>query len=200
VAGLIPGLGIVPDLLDALFYLAEGDLSNVAIAGLAALPLLGQGVRAAWLARKADDIYDVGKTATRWAKGRIPWQYGETLGALGTTDKFGNITIKPGLSGRELIETVRHEGVHRFFSPKSGPLKELRADIGMAAYRRSHLVRYAEEAIAETIGTGSLRRGLALPLHGYGISTTRLATEAVGYIGITAGAAYGSYQWASSGG
>jgi hypothetical protein len=28
---------------------------------------------------------------------------------MGATDKFGNITIQPGLSGKDLIETVRHE-------------------------------------------------------------------------------------------
>jgi len=116
---------------------------------------------------------------------------------LGATDKFGNITIKPGLSGKDLIETVRHEGVHRFFSPKSGPLMELRANIGMEAYGRSNLVRYAEEAIAETIGSGSLTKGLTFPLQGYNISKVGLTAETAGYIGTTSGVAHAGYQWAS---
>lgn len=75
-------------------------------------------------------------------RARIPWQYGNTGGSLGVTDKFGNITIQPGLTGQVLRETVRHEGVHRFFSPQRGPLLELRADVGMWGYQNSHLLRY----------------------------------------------------------
>jgi RHS repeat-associated protein len=69
-AGLIPGLGILPDVLDGLLYLAEGDYANASMAGLAAIPLLGQGARAAWMARKglkyADEAYDVAKLASRY--------------------------------------------------------------------------------------------------------------------------------------
>ena len=86
-------------------------------------------------------------------RARIPWQYGNTGGSLGVTDKFGNITIQPGLTGQALRETVRHEGVHRFFSPGTGPLLELRADVGMWGYQRSHLLRYTEKVLAEAIGT-----------------------------------------------
>jgi hypothetical protein len=53
-------------------------------------------------------------------RARIFWQYGNTGGSLGVTDKFGNITIQPGLTEQALRETVRHEGVHRFFSPQRG--------------------------------------------------------------------------------
>src|SRR3954470_15878524 len=45
-------------------------------------------------------------------RARIPWQYGNTGGALGITDKFGNISTQPGLTGQALRETVRHDGVH----------------------------------------------------------------------------------------
>jgi hypothetical protein len=46
----------------------------------------------------------------------VPWSYGllSSDDLLGETDKFGNITIRPGLSGQALIDTVRHESVHRF--------------------------------------------------------------------------------------
>ncbi|MEK6697470.1 MAG: hemagglutinin repeat-containing protein [Nitrospirota bacterium] len=125
---------------------------------------------------------------------KIPWKYGDTGDALGLTDEFGNITIAHGLSGQELIETVTHEGVHRFFTPLGGPLQETRAEIGMWAYQNSHLARYLEEAIAETVGVGSLRYGLTFPLDGYGISKTRLTFEAFGYVGITGGMSYYAYQ------
>lgn len=41
-AGLIPGFGILPDALNAFFYLAEGDRFNAGYSGLAAIPILGQ--------------------------------------------------------------------------------------------------------------------------------------------------------------
>ena len=68
-AGLLPAFGIIPDLADGLLYLLEGDLANAGIAGLAALPMLGQGVRAAALARKAakfGDAFDVARKASRY--------------------------------------------------------------------------------------------------------------------------------------
>jgi hypothetical protein len=113
---------------------------------------------------------------------------GDTGGALGQTDKFGNITIEPGLSGKVFNETLRHEGVHSFLSPSAGgKLQTLRADFGMWAYRNSHLLRYTEEAAAETYATGSLAQGLKFPLTGYGIGPLRLGAEATLYGGVVLG-------------
>lgn len=90
---------------------------------------------------------------------------------------------------------MRHEGVHQFLSPRSGPLRGLRADVGMAGYNRSHLIRYLEEAAAETVGTGSLRAGLRFPLQGgYGLSKGRIMLEGAAYVGGTAAATYGAYE------
>ncbi len=68
VAGLIPGLGIFPDLADAFLYFAVGDFVNAGMSGLAAVPLLGQFARAAWFLNKANKIseaYDIGKVAAK---------------------------------------------------------------------------------------------------------------------------------------
>lgn len=66
------------------------------------------------------------------ARRGTPWKYGYTGGARGGTDMFGNITIRRGLTGNELTETIRHESVHRFLSPKKpGPINTLRAKIRM---------------------------------------------------------------------
>jgi len=119
---------------------------------------------------------------------------------MGETDAFGNIQIRRGIVGQELAETLRHEGVHRFFSPRRGPFLDFRARKGMQAYLHSHLIGYLEEAIAETVGTRSLRRGLAFPLQGdYGLSRTRIILEGVGYATIVAGASYGTYKLANGG-
>jgi hypothetical protein len=111
---------------------------------------------------------------------------------LGATDKFGNITIARGLSSADRATTLRHELVHRFFSPRQGTaLAEARANFGIAAYNRSQLVRFTEEALAEGIATGSIRAGLAHPLAGaYGITAVGLGTEAGLYFGGLGGVIY----------
>lgn len=45
--GLIPAIGIVPDFIDLVLYGLEGDLGGFAGAGLAMIPILGQGSRLA---------------------------------------------------------------------------------------------------------------------------------------------------------
>jgi hypothetical protein len=133
-------------------------------------------------------------------KARGTFTYGNTGPgrSLGTTDKFGNVTIRSDLAGQELLETVRHESVHSFFSPSAGVIGNIRANIGTAAYWQSHFVRFLEEAIAETWATGSLRRGLALPFYpGYRIALKRVLLEGGAYITLVGGSmTYGVYQWA----
>ena len=58
------------------------------------------------------------------------------------------ITVRQGLTGATLRETVRHETVHSVLTPRNPAL----ASRTIAAYERSHLWRYAEEALAEGYG------------------------------------------------
>lgn len=130
----------------------------------------------------------------------ITWQYGNLpKGVMGTTDKFGNITIQNGLKGQELFSTVRHEGVHQFLSPRQGGLfSNLRADFGIWSYNNSNLVRFSEEAIAETYASGSLLKGIMHSFNpGYGISYTNLFSEASLYFGGTGYAAYETFNYFS---
>jgi RHS repeat-associated protein len=67
-AGLIPGVGFLPDLADAFVYLLEGDMAGLTVSGLAAIPLIGQWARVAWMANKAaklTDAYNVAKKASK---------------------------------------------------------------------------------------------------------------------------------------
>jgi len=155
--------------------------------------LAGRAAQAASAAARAEA--PAGSEAAGLAR-NVQWQYGETYGALGTTDKFGNITIRPGLVGKELEETIRHEAVHSFLSPRAGGVvQSLRADIRMLGYRNSHLLRYSEEALAETFATGSLRQGLSFPLQGpYQLSVGRIAAEGGGYMIIVGGSGYAAYK------
>ncbi len=129
---------------------------------------------------------------------KVPWEYGDLPRNIpGETDAFGKITIQRGLAGNALDETVLHESVHRFFSPTSGPFKELRGNLLEYGYNKSDFLRYTEEAIAEGFATGSIRKGLAFPLkNGYDVTITRVVAEAGGYIATVGGTSYAVYNWA----
>jgi DNA/RNA non-specific endonuclease len=53
VAGFIPGLGAIPDLVNAGIYAAEGDYKNAALSSVAAVPLAGDAVKGGAIAVKA---------------------------------------------------------------------------------------------------------------------------------------------------
>ncbi len=66
----------------------------------------------------------------------------------------------------------------------------------MAGYKYSHLARFAEEAIAECYGTGSVWRGIRYPVvEGY-VNGWNLAGESALYVGGTVGVGYGAVQLA----
>lgn len=109
-------------------------------------------------------------------------------GDLGTTDAFGAIAIARNQSLSEQRLTLFHELVHRYFSPRTGPLRKLRAQLNMSAYDRSSFLKYLEEALAE--GYAQLKvNGLAGALQAYKfpvdsgyVTVSQLAGEA-GVIG-----------------
>jgi hypothetical protein len=109
---------------------------------------------------------------------------------LGGSDAYGTITISRAQSLTEQRITLYHELVHRFFSPRTGPLRRLRANVSMSAYERSYFLRYLEEALAE--GYGQLKvngftaafRAYRFPLDGGYVTVSSLQAEgmAVGKI------------------
>jgi hypothetical protein len=104
-------------------------------------------------------------------------------GTLGTTDAYGAIQVSRDQSLTEQRLTLLHELVHRYLSPRTGPFRQLRAELSMSAYARSALLRYLEEALAE--GYAQLRvNGLAkallayrFPLQGGYMTVSQLAGE-----------------------
>lgn len=106
--------------------------------------------------------------ASRQLDLKRPWLLPSRPGTIrrGTTDAYGRMEI-PTFQSRQLQrEALYHELVHRFFSPKVGPLRKLRAELRIGAYNRVALLRYLEEALAQ--GIGQLRtRGLLAGLRAY---------------------------------
>ena len=113
-------------------------------------------------------------------------------GSLGATDAYGVIQISRAQTLTEQRITLLHELVHRYFSPRTGPLRRLRAQLSMSAYARSALLRHLEEMIAE--GYAQLRaNGLTsalgayrFPLDGGYVTISQLAVEglAIGTIAV----------------
>jgi hypothetical protein len=65
-AGFIPGLGAIPDLINAGIYAAEGDFKNAALSATAAIPIAGDGAKATvMVARHADEVIAVGSQVAR---------------------------------------------------------------------------------------------------------------------------------------
>ena len=81
----------------------------------------------------------------------------------GATTAYGEISIARNYPIRRQQLTLLHELVHRYFSPRTGPLRRLRGELAISAYSRLALMRYLEEALAE--GYSRLRmNGLASAL------------------------------------
>ncbi|HZR17219.1 MAG TPA: hypothetical protein VFE51_07825 [Verrucomicrobiae bacterium] len=115
---------------------------------------------------------------------------------LGFTTPSGDIFLQPGLSWEEQLSTLRHESVHAFFSPDgSGAIATARQNVGQWFYDNSQLLRYSEEAIAETYASGSLLQGLSHPLvNPYNITPGGLLLEGGAAGGGLFGVGYLFYQ------
>jgi hypothetical protein len=67
--------------------------------------------------------------------------------------------------------------------------------VGNWAYQNIDLVRYLEEAAAQSYAKGSLRAGLKFPLEkDYGLTKSGVLIQGAAYVGGTAAASAGSYE------
>jgi hypothetical protein len=124
-------------------------------------------------------VLDVGPPP---APGSVPAiEYRPLSGSLGETSAYGDIVIDSRLSQVESRITLDHELVHRFFSPKLGPFRRLRASVRISGYVRSALLRYLEEAMAEGVaqvranGLQGVITGIRWPIVGGYLSIDELA-------------------------
>jgi hypothetical protein len=113
-------------------------------------------------------------------------------GVLGECDWWGNISVIRNQTLAEQRLTLLHEWVHSVLSPKVGPLRVLRAQLKASGYWRSALLRYLEEAMAESyaqLRLQGLREALAavrFPIDGGYVTVSQLLAEgtAIGNIAI----------------
>lgn len=96
---------------------------------------------------------------------------------VGGTSKFGDITYSSLGTAQDVALARNHERFHSFLSPKTlNNLREFRADVAELGYKKSQLLRYTEEALAETyaqikvrgLSLESLKTGFSFPFkNGY---------------------------------
>jgi hypothetical protein len=102
----------------------------------------------------------------------------------GRTDKFGDVVYSTSGSATDVELVKYHELVHSFLSPRLDVLRTFRANLRMSAYQNSHLLRYIEEALAETYaqlrvnGLRGLPDGLIFPVANGYVTVSRVIGEA----------------------
>lgn len=133
------------------------------------------------------------------------WRYKPTIKITkyedvthGTTTPWGDAVIGRNFSREtmskdeaylQMLTTLYHERVHIAIAPKFYLLRELRVFMRLSGYTKSYILRYLEEAFAETIGLLRARgmraeyivQGFKFPLgNTYEISFSLLRHEAAG--------------------
>jgi len=106
----------------------------------------------------------------------------------GATGLWGDLRY----STQGSLETQRlvriHERVHQLLTPKFSILRRYRVKLGIEGYNRSHLLRYIEEALAETagqVGVNGLRgvfEGVSFPVSNGYVTIGQMSREAAGLV------------------
>ncbi|MGK3126860.1 hypothetical protein ACCY16_22360 [Candidatus Pantoea formicae] len=198
----------------------EADL-DVAAKNLAdAITLIGvDAVLAILIKKKPGDTFKIpfrGKSMPRYSRDigkrmSLPrnggWRYTPKIKITkhkdviqGATKPWGDAVVGrnyyPGAMSKEeahmkMLTTLYHEQVHIFIAPKFYLLRELRVFMRQSAYNKSFILRYLEEAFAETIGLLRARgmhreyivEGFKFPLgNNYEITFSYLRNEAAGIL------------------
>ena len=185
----------------------DADLDRAARHFANAVGILGISVVSALLLRRSagsvaqrgkpsvKPLPNVGPTPAAGIKPRITRPQALPGGALGQTDWWGNIAVTRNQTLTEQRLTLYHEWVHSVLSPRFGPLRKLRAQVRASGYWRSALLRYIEEAMAESYaqlrvtGARNLIVGIRFPLENRYVTVSQLAGEGVAIGNISIGGA-----------
>ena len=101
----------------------------------------------------------------------------------GFTTAYGEVTVSSKGSAGDQALVRYHELVHSFLSPKMAPLRQFRARLATSAYLRSALLKYLEEALAETYaqlrvnGISELPTGIRFPVKNGYVTLSQLYVE-----------------------
>jgi hypothetical protein len=119
----------------------------------------------------------------------------------GSTSAFGEVRLSPWGSVSQQALVRAHELVHQFLTPRLGVLRTFRVRLSMAGYKRSALLLYLEEALAETVaqlrvnGFAGVLTGIRFPVANGYLTITSLMSEGAEIGTILAGTQYFSVQF-----
>lgn len=190
--------------MKSVYAKTEADLDQAAKHLAEAISLVGVQVVMALLLKKAPKVFkknpeyptlkakDLPKTqrpAGEWFY-KPKTQAVDNLGpgVLGNTSIYGDIQYLSRLTGKLKTETILHEKVHAFLTPKLYPLRNLRVRLNWNGYAKSYLLRYLEEAIAETVaqvGTHRFRNavvGIKFPVKEGYVTLAEMGLEVKGIL------------------
>lgn len=164
----------------------EADLDKAAQHLAKAIALIGVQTVLALLLKKAPKVFKENPEYPTFKMKDLPkvkrpageWFYKPGIKAvdnlrpnvLGNTSIYGDIKYLSRLTGKLKDETILHEKVHAFLTPKLYLLRNFRITLSMNGYSKSYLLRYLEEALAETaaqVGTYGLKNaviGIKFPI------------------------------------
>ncbi len=127
-------------------------------------------------------------------------------GARGETDWYGNIAVSRAQTLTEQQFALYHEWVHSILSPRLIVLQRLRASVNASAYARSALLRYLEEALAQSYahlrahGIAHTWKGVTFPVgapgRGY-VTVAQIVSEGAAIGTITVGGHLFRVHWLS---
>ena len=106
----------------------------------------------------------------------------------GTTNMYGDIVIESRLSLAQQANVLLHEKVHTLLTPKFYPLRRVRVRLRNEGYNRSYLLRYLEEALAQsntllhTRGLGGAIEAICFPVENGYVTVAQMGKEASGFL------------------
>ena len=106
----------------------------------------------------------------------------------GSTDVWGNVEYSTRGTARTQDLVRLHERVHQVLTPKLNFLRRIRVQMSINGYKKSYLLRYLEEALAETIaqvgvnGFRNVFEGVSFPVANGYVSIAQMAGEAAGML------------------
>ncbi len=195
------GANSEPDLDTAAAHLARG-ISLIGVQAVLALLLRQRPATFKTPYSKARPLAPVSqmnrlpRTAGLFHKPKLTFTK-STLAGQGRTNAGGDIVVGRDHYGNarkaaELVRvTVNHEKVHQFLTPNLQIFREIRVYLKQSGYQKSYILRYLEEALAETyaqcrvygLGKEFILKGLKFPLGGhYEITVARLGAELRGIV------------------
>lgn len=101
----------------------------------------------------------------------------------GLTTPYGDVTYSTSGSATERQLARLHELVHSFLSPRLAVFRRFRARLAMSAYARSAILKYLEEALAESFaqirvnGLAHILTGIRFPVTNGYLTLQQLACE-----------------------